>query len=67
MSGTKLSEQNLDEIVVELLANELSMIEIAEEFGVSTGHIYNINYGKKSKIPNFHYPIRDLSTPIRCN
>lgn len=64
MSGTKLSEQKLDEIVVELLANELSMIEIAEEFGVSKGHIYNINYGRKLKMPNFHYPIRILSTPM---
>ena len=57
----------IDEIIVELLADELSMIEIAKEFGVSRCFIYAINSGKKHKMENFKYPIRELDGQIDEN
>ena len=56
----KLTQQKVDEIVVELLANELTMIEIADEFGICKAHVYNINSGKRFKMDGFNYPIREM-------
>ena len=36
-------QDQIDEIIVELLANEFSMQEIAKEFGVSRYYVNNIN------------------------
>ena len=47
-----------EEIMVELYANELTINEIAEEFGVSRQCIYDINVGISGRIPNYSYPVR---------
>jgi AraC-like DNA-binding protein len=52
------TQDRIDQIIVELHANELTMQEIAEEFGVSTSYIYEVNQGKYGRIPNYSYPVR---------
>ena len=37
------SQQRIDEIVVELLAYELSVPKIAKEFGVTKSYVYMVN------------------------
>ena len=54
----KFNRDVIDEIMVELNAEELSMADIAKEFDISIPHLYNINDGKSWKIPNFSYPVR---------
>ena len=36
-------QDQIDEIIVELLANELTMQEIAKEFGVSRYYVNDVN------------------------
>jgi hypothetical protein len=50
-----------EEIMVELSANELTMQEIAEEFGVSRQCIHDINTGMYGNIPGYNYPVRRVS------
>tara|TARA_R110002020_G_scaffold326878_1_gene542492 strand:+ start:580 stop:774 length:195 start_codon:yes stop_codon:yes gene_type:complete len=54
----KLSEQEVYEIVVELYSNEITMIEIGKDFGVSKALISKINRGEKYAIDGYHYPVR---------
>ncbi len=61
----KLTQEEVDEIVVELLANEVTINDISDEFGVSVSYIYNINCGKRFKIEGFKYPIRKMESPKR--
>ena len=53
-------QDQIDEIIVELLANEFSMQEIAKEFGVSRYYVNNINLGIHGKIGGFRYPVRSV-------
>ena len=53
-------QDQTDEIIVELLANEFSMQEIAKEFGVSRYYVNNINLGIHGTIEGFRYPIRSV-------
>ena len=57
----------VDELIVELLANELTLNNIAKEFGVSRGLVYAINNGQKHKMDNFKYPIRELDGQLDKN
>ena len=61
----RLTQEEVDQIMVELLANELMVDDIAAEFGVSRSHIYNINSGKNFKIDGFKYPIREMVSKPR--
>ena len=54
------TQDKIDEIIVELLANEFSMKEIAKEFGVSRYYVNNINLGIHGKIGGFRYPVRSV-------
>ena len=54
------TQDQTDEIIVELLANEFSMKEIAKEFGVSRYYVNNINLGIHGTIEGFRYPIRSV-------
>ena len=54
-------QDRTDQIIVELQANELSVQEIAKEFGVSRYYVNNINQGKYGRIPSYSYPIRMVS------
>ena len=54
------NQDQIDEIIVELLANEFSMQEIAKEFGVSRYYVNNINLGIHGTIEGFRYPIRSV-------
>ena len=47
-----------EEIMVELSANELTVNEIAEEFGVSRQYIHGINIGMYGNIRGYNYPVR---------
>ena len=51
------------QVIVELLSNELTQVEIAEEFGVSLATVGRINYGTRYHMDGFHYPIRKVPTP----
>ena len=44
------SQDKIDQIIVELQANELTMKEIAKEKGVSTAYVYEVNQGKYGRI-----------------
>ena len=55
------NQDQIDEIIVELLANEFSMKEIAKEFGVSRYYVNNINLGIHGTIPGYSYPVRRMS------
>jgi len=59
------SQQRIDEIVVELLANELSVPKIAKEFGVSKSYVYMVNSGECGRMPGFKYPVREKKYPPR--
>ena len=54
------TQDKIDEIIVELLANEFSMKEIAKEFGVSRYYVNDINQGNRGKIEGFRYPVRSV-------
>ena len=54
------TQDKIDEIIVELLANEFSMKEIAKEFGVSRYYVNNIHLGIHGTIEGFRYPIRSV-------
>ena len=54
------SQDRIDEIIVELLANEFSMQEIAKEFGVSRYYVNDVNQGNRGKIEGFRYPVRSV-------
>ena len=56
------SQDRIDEIIVELLANEFSMQEIAKEFGVSRYYVNNINLGIHGTIDGFRYPVRSVKS-----
>ena len=53
-------QDQIDEIIVELLANEFSMKEIAKEFGVSRYYVNDINQGNSGKIDGFRYTVRSV-------
>ena len=55
------TQDKIDQIIVELQANELTMKEIAKEMGVSTAYVYEVNQGKYGRIPNYNYPVRSVS------
>ena len=57
----------VDELIVELLAKELSMNKIAKEFRVSRAMVYAINNGDKHRMDNFKYPIRELKGQLDKN
>jgi len=42
---TQKVQDRIDEIIVELYANELSIAKIAKEFGVTKNYVYMINSG----------------------
>ena len=54
------TQDKIDEIIVELLANEFSMKEIAKEFGVSRYYVNDVNQGNRGKIEGFRYPVRSV-------
>jgi len=54
------NQDQIDEIIVELLANEFSMQEIAKEFGVSRYYVNDVNQGNRGKIEGFRYPVRSV-------
>jgi len=54
------TQDRREEIMVELYANELTMQEIAEEFGVSRQCIHDINTGMYGNIPGYNYPVRRM-------
>ena len=56
------TQDRTDQIIVELLANEFSMQEIAKEFGVSRYYVNNINLGIHGTIEGFRYPIRSVKS-----
>ena len=53
-------QDQIDEIIVELLANEFSMKEIAKEVGVSRYYVNDVNQGNRGKIEGFRYPVRSV-------
>ena len=53
-----LNEDEVDEIIVELYAEERTFAQIAEEFGVSRETIGHINAGRVYKMEHYKYPIR---------
>jgi DNA invertase Pin-like site-specific DNA recombinase len=55
------TQDRTDQIIVELLANELTPHEIAKEFGVSYQLVYGINNGRYGRIPGFNYPVRRMT------
>ena len=55
------TQDKIDQIIVELQANELTMKEIGKEMGVSTAYVYEVNQGKYGRIPNYNYPVRSVS------
>ena len=55
------TQDKIDQIIVELQANELTMKEIGKEMGVSTAYVYEVNQGKNCRIPNYNYPSRSVS------
>jgi predicted transcriptional regulator len=57
------SQQRVDEIVVELLANELSVAKIAKEFGVTKAYVYQVNSGECGRMDGFKYPVREKKYP----
>jgi transposase len=57
------SQQRVDEIVVELLANELSVAKIAKEFGVTKNYVYMVNSGECGRMDGFKYPVREKKYP----
>ena len=61
----KLSHQQLVEIIDRLKNSSMSRQAIADEFGVSSATISNINIGKSRKLPGETYPIRSaVSTKV---
>ena len=54
------TQDRIDQIIVELLANELTMKEIAKEFGVSRYYVNDVNQGNRGKIEGFRYPVRSV-------
>ena len=56
----KLTTDQIYEVIVELYAEERSLREISEEFGVSRRTIHNINVGDLFRISNYTYPIRPI-------
>ena len=61
----RLTQDDVDEIVVELLANEVTMNDISDEFAVRVSNIYSIKSGKRFRMEGFKYPIRKMSSPKR--
>ena len=55
------TQDKIDQIIVELQANELTMKEIGKEMGVSAAYVYEVNQGKYGRIPNYNYPARSVS------
>ena len=55
----KLDKDMIEEVYIELRANELSVAEIAEAFNISTATVININSGKFYQDPLLKYPIRE--------
>ena len=62
---TQKAQDRIDEIVVELYADELSIAKIAKEFGVTKNYIYMINSGVCGKMEHYKYPIREKKYPPR--
>ena len=52
------TQDRIDQIIVELYANELSVAKIAREFGVTKNYVYMINSGKCGHMDDYKYPIR---------
>jgi hypothetical protein len=52
------TQNRIEEIMVELSAGELTIPEIAKEFGVTNSYIYAINEGKHGRIRGYNYPVR---------
>ena len=59
------TQDRTDQIIVELLANELTPHEIAKEFGVSYQLVYGINNGRYGRIPGFYYPVRRMTAKLK--
>jgi len=55
------TQDRIDEIIVELSANELTVKEIAKEFEVSRQYIHGINIGMYGNIPGYNYPVRRMT------
>ena len=58
MATRLLNEDEVDEIMVELYAQERTFQQIAEEFRVSRETIGHINAGRVYKMEHYKYPIR---------
>tara|TARA_R100001244_G_scaffold106742_1_gene79199 strand:- start:133 stop:381 length:249 start_codon:yes stop_codon:yes gene_type:complete len=55
------TQDRREEIMVELSANELTVNEIAKEFGVSRQYVHGINIGMYGNIPGYNYPVRRMT------
>lgn len=55
---TKLSEKDLDKLIIMLKETTTPMNKLAELFNISTSQINQINQGKNRKKENIEYPIR---------
>ena len=62
---TQKVQDRIDEIIVELYANELSIAKIAKEFGVTKNYVYMINSGECGTMAGFKYPVREKKYPPR--
>ena len=55
------TQDKIDQIIVELQANEFSVKTIAKEFGVTASYVWQINNGTYGTIPGYSYPVRRMS------
>ena len=55
------TQDKIDQIIVELQANEFSVKKIAKEFGVTASYVWQINNGTYGTIPGYSYPVRRMS------
>ena len=54
------TQDQIDQIIVELQANEFSVEKIAKEFGVTTSYVWQINNGTYGTIRGYNYPVRRI-------
>ena len=57
----KLTDEQLNFIIEDLIKNELTIKEISKEYNVTTTYIYEINRGERNKQNNRIYPLRKLN------
>lgn len=59
--SSKLTDEDINEIIKLLKYSNFTIRKIADMFNVSESHVGSINKGKKHRIPSLKYPIRNTN------